>query len=170
MFGVDAAVWTNPLWQDSTGRGGGPTAALVRQSWYKFLHQYRLPAGNPYIYSGPLSLAEVTELSASGAKDINLMYVPLHGAPKKLSYNSSDLVATLDALAPLAASIEASADKSLREKSVVCECFLPTVSNLSIVTQLRHTALSDPYNVLCASDTRLKMRQTGLMSGPSSTT
>jgi hypothetical protein len=119
MFGVDAAAWNNPLWRDSTGRGGGPTAAVLRQSWYKFLHRYRLPPGNPYIYSGPLSFDEVTELSASGAKDINLMYVPLHGAPKKLSYNSSDLAATLDALAPLAASIEASADTSLRRKALV---------------------------------------------------
>jgi hypothetical protein len=64
---------------------------VLRQSWHNFLHQYRLPAGNPYIYEGPLSFDDVTELSASGAKNINLMYVPLHGAPKKVSYNSSDL-------------------------------------------------------------------------------
>jgi hypothetical protein len=91
MFGVDAAIWKNSLWRDNSGRGRGPTAAVLRQSWHNFLHQYRLPAGNPYIYEGPLSFDDVTELSASGAKNINLMYVPLHGAPKKVSYNSSDL-------------------------------------------------------------------------------
>ena len=118
MFGVDAAVWENPLWRDPTGHGGGPAGAVVRHRWYEFLREHRLPAGNPYLYSGPRSISSVAELAASGAKDINLMYIPLRGGPKKLSYNSTDLTATLDALAPLVAALEASTD-SLRKKALV---------------------------------------------------
>ena len=122
MFGVNAAVWTNERWRDNNSHGGGPPATTLRHNWYEFLRLYKLPAANPYLYSGPLSLSSVTELARSrrnGAKDIDLMYVPLHGGPKKLSYNSSDIAATINALAPLVAAIEASADTSLRTKSLV---------------------------------------------------
>jgi hypothetical protein len=152
MFGVDAAVWINPLWRSPPGHHGaaGPSEAAVRYRWYEFLREHRLPAGNPYLYSGPRSLSSVQELAASGSKDINLMYLlrsisvktprdtaiqqvfllanvamngrrylPLGGAPKKLRYNSTDILATMDALAPAVAALEASADASLRKKALV---------------------------------------------------